>query len=163
MFIKKQNGTALVSALVLLVALTMVSIAGIQSSNVQLQISGNDEETVQAYEYAQSVVDAVIEQPSYFPVGSAAGYTLCMTAETGCNDTPISFTEPMFSGVNLQAKVTLVKVGTAPRMYNANDLESTTAAYFEVKGHYDETANTVKRGGRSDVVQGLVKVISAGQ
>lgn len=157
---QKQNGTALVTALVLLVALTMVSLAGIQSSSVQLQISGNDEETVLAYEYAQSVVDAVIENPAYFAVGAANGHTICLTAETGCNDTPITFSETMFSGVNLQAKVTLVKVGPAPRMYNASDLENTTAAYFDVKGRYDETGN---RGGKANIVQGMVKVISAGQ
>ena len=160
MRMKSQKGTALISALVLLVALTMISLAGIQSSSVQLQISGNDEETVVAYEYAQSVVDAVIENSSYFPVGAANGHTLCMTAETGCNDTPISFTETMFAGKTLQAKVTLVKVGPAPRMYNASDLENTTAAYFDVKGSYDETTNN---GGKAEVVQGLVKVISAGQ
>jgi hypothetical protein len=158
--LNKQHGTALVTALVLLVALTMVSLAGIQSSSVQLQISGNDEETIQAYEYAQSVVDAVIETPSYFGVGVANGYTICMTDETGCNDTPISLSEDMFTGKTLQAKVTLVKVGPAPRMYNANDLENTTAAYFDVKGRYDETGNN---GGKANIVQGMVKVISAGQ
>lgn len=155
-----QKGTALVTALVLLVALTMVSLAGIQSSSVQLQISGNDEETVQAYEYAQSVVDATIENPAYFSVGAANGHTICLAAEADCDDTPISFTETMFTGKNLQAKVTLVKVGPAPRMYNASDLENTTAAYFDVKGRYDETSN---QGGKANIVQGMVKVISAGQ
>ena len=158
--INTQHGTALITALVLLVALTMVSLAGIQSTSVQLQISGNDEETINAYEYAQSVVDAVIENQSNFSVGATNGYTICMSAETGCNDTPITLSETMFSSVNLQAKVTLVKVGPAPRMTNASDLENTTAAYFDVKGRYDETGN---QGGKANVVQGLVKVISAGQ
>ena len=155
-----QNGATLVTALVLMVALTMVALAGIQSSSVQLQISNNDEETIHAYEYAQSVVDAVIEDTDNFAVGTTNGYTICMSAETGCNATPITLSETMFSSVNLQAKVTLVKVGPAPRMTNASDLENTTAAYFDVKGRYDETGN---QGGKANVVQGLVKVISAGQ
>ena len=156
----KQGGTALITALVLMVALTMVALAGIQSSSVQLQISGNDEETVHAYEYAQSVVDAVLEDNDNFPVGSSDGYTICMSSEAGCNATSITLSESMFSGVNLQAKVTLVKVGSAPRMVNASDLENTTAAYFDIKGRYDETGN---RGGKANVVQGLVKVIATGQ
>jgi Tfp pilus assembly protein PilX len=157
---KKQKGAALITALVLLVALTLVALSGIQTSSVQLQISGNDEATVEAYEFAQSVVDAVIENSTNFVVGANIGYTTCMVAGPGCNATSINLTETMFSGVNLQAKVELLKIGQSPRLVNGNSMSQTNGAYFSIEGQYDETANN---RGKSDVVQGYVMIIPTGQ
>jgi Tfp pilus assembly protein PilX len=156
----KQKGVALVTALVLLVALTLVALSGIQSTSVQLQISGNDEATVEAYEYAQSVVDAVIENSTNFVVGADIGYTTCLNAGPGCNATSINLTETMFSGVNLQAKVELLKIGQSPRLVNGNSMSQTNGAYFSIEGQYDETANN---RGKSGVVQGYVMIIPTGQ
>lgn len=158
--IKQSSGTALITALVLLVALTLVALSGIQSTSVQLQISGNDEATVEAYEYAQSVVDAVIEKSTNFVVGANIGYTTCLNAGPGCNASSINLTETMFSGVNLQAKVELLKIGQSPRLVNGNSTSQTNGAYFSITGEYDETANS---RGKSEVVQGYVMIIPTGQ
>ena len=164
MYIQKRlthsSGAALITALVLLVALTLVALSGIQTSNVQLQISGNDEATVEAYEFAQSVVDAVIENSTNFVVGANIGHTTCMNAEPGCNATSINLTENMFTNVNIQAKVELLKIGQSPRLVNGNSTSQTNGAYFSVTGDYDETANS---RGKSEVVQGYVMIIPTGQ
>ena len=47
-----SKGAALVTSLVLLMALTMVSLSAIQTSAVQMQISGNDQATLEADQYA---------------------------------------------------------------------------------------------------------------
>lgn len=159
---KKESGTALITALVLLVALTMVALSGIQSTSVQLQISGNDEASVEAYEFSQSVVDAVIETSTNFVVGADAGYTTCLNAETGCDATTISLTPAMFAGVGVQAKVELLKIGQSPRLANGNSMSQTNGAYFNITGAYDETAAPKYRG-RSSVVQGYVMIIPTGQ
>jgi len=158
--IKKSSGTALITALVLLVALTLVALSGIQSTSVQLQISGNDEATVEAYEYAQSVVDAVIETSTNFVVGANNGYTNCLNAGAGCDASSINLTEAMFAGVGIQAKVELLKIGQSPRLVNGNSLTQTNGAYFSITGEYDETANN---RGKSEVVQGYVMIIPTGQ
>lgn len=158
--LQKEHGTALITALVLLVALTMIALSSAKSTSVQLIISGNDEVTVEAYEYAQSIVDAVTETPTNFKMGTSIGYTSCLKTETGCNNDAINFTEPMFSGLNLQAKVTFLKSGPAPRKHNASSASQTSGAYFDITGQYDMTAN--KRG-KANISQGYVLIVPTGQ
>lgn len=160
---KEQAGTALITALVLLVALTMVALSSMQSTSVQLQISGNDEASVEAYEYAQSVIDAVVENSTNFVVGSDTGYTVCMVAETGCDATTINLTESMFSGKNLQSKVSLLKIGQSPRLVNGNSMSQTNGAYFSISGKYDMTAPANGNRGKAEIVQGYVMIIPTGQ
>jgi hypothetical protein len=137
-----------------------VALAGVRSSSTQLTISGNDELTVEAYEYAQSLVDAVIETPVSFVMGTNAGYTSCMVTETGCDNTNLSLSETMFSGLNLQAKVTFLKSGPMPRKAKASSLDQTSGAYFDIYGKYDETANNKAK---AEIGQGMVIVIPTGQ
>lgn len=161
--IKKQSGTALITALVLLVALTMVALSSMQATSVQVQISGNDEASVEAYEYAQSVIDAVVETSTNFVVGADAGYTNCMVAETGCDATTLNLTQSMFSGKNLQAKVELLKIGQSPRLVNGNSMSQTNGAYFSISGKYDMTAPADGNRGKAEIVQGYVMIIPTGQ
>lgn len=158
----KNQGAALVTSLVLLMALTMLSLSAIQSTSVQLQISGNDEATIEADQYAQSVIDAVIETSTNFVVGTSNGYTVCAANESGCNATTIALTDPMFTNVGVtsttgvQAKVVLIKTSTAPRLGNtASSAAAFSGAYFSIHGRYNETANN---RGQSNVVQGFVMI-----
>jgi len=160
----KNRGAALITSLVLMMALTMVSLAAIQTTAMQVQISGNDEATFEADQYAQSVVDAVIETSTNFVIGASNGYTVCAASETGCDATSLTLNDPMFSSVNgginattgVQAKVTLVKTGTAPRMAkDASSADKFPAAYFKITGTYDEISNN---RGKSTVNQGFILV-----
>lgn len=157
-----DKGAALVTSLILLLALTMVALSAIQTSAVQVQISGNDESTLEANQYAQSVVDAVIETPVNFVVGASTGYTVCAASATGCDQTNITLGDTMFTKVGVsdttgvQAKVKLLKTGTAPRMGSkASSATAFSGAYFTVTGSYNEVANN---GGKSSVVQGFVMI-----
>jgi len=161
---QKNKGAALVTSLVLLLALTMVSLSAIQTSSVQVQISGNDAATLEADQYAQSVVDAVIEDPTNFVVGASSGFTVCAATASDCNQVSIPLKDTMFTslqgGVNdttgVQAKVKLVKTGTAPRLgAKASSATAFSGAYFAINGSYNETSND---GGRSRVVQGFVMI-----
>lgn len=152
-----NSGTALVTALVLLVALTIVSLSGMQATSMQIQISGNDEAAVEAYQYAQSVVDAVIEDNGNFVVGASDGYTLCASSEAGCDSVSITLGNSMFSGLGLQAKVELLKLSGAPRLSsNASSAAAFDGAYFKISGRYDETSNN---RGKANVVQGYLMII----
>jgi len=160
-----NKGAALVTSLILMLALTMVALSAIQTSAVQVQISGNDEDTLTANQYAQSVVDAVIETPVNFIVGASDGYTVCAATATGCDKVAVTLpTNSMFTKVNggvndttgVQAKVKLLKTGTAPRLgANASSAAAFSGAYFTITGSYNETSNN---GGKSSVVQGFVMV-----
>jgi len=157
----RQKGAALVTSLVMLMALTMISLAAMQTTAVQIQISGNDEATIEADQYAQSVVDAVIETSTNFVIGTTNGYTVCAAAETGCSAVNVKLNDPMFSSIinattGVQAKVELLKTGTAPRMAKyASSAANFSGAYFKITGRYNEIATNQ---GKSDVVQGFVMV-----
>ena len=157
---KKNKGTALVTGLVLLLALTVIALSGIQTSSVQLLISNNDETTVAAQEYAQSIIDAVIEKPSNFKVGASNGYTRCTSSET-CDDNTMTFTSSMFSSIGgVNARIELLKVSATPRMVNGNSANVTQGAYFSITGKYDNTSNA---GGKANIVQGYVMILPTGQ
>lgn len=159
--IDKQNqGTALITALVLLMALTIISMSGMHVTTSQLLLSSNDEATVTANEFAQSVIDEVIETPSAFVVGSSNGYTICTSSETGCNENSISLSSSMFSSTNVGARVELLKIAAAPRLLNGNSASITNGAYFKITGKYDDTGND---GGKSTIVQGFVMLLPTGQ
>lgn len=161
-----NKGAALVTSLILLLALTMVALSAIQTSAVQVQISGNDEDVLQANQFAQSIVDAVIETPVSFVVGASSGYTVCTANAPSCDKNSISFTDTMFSvtggysdtstNPGIEARVKLIKTGTAPRMGSkASSATAFSGAYFTVQGSYNEIANN---GGKASVVQGFVMI-----
>ncbi len=162
---QKHKGAALVTSLVLLLALTMISLSAIQTSAIQVQISGNDGSTLEANQYAQSVIDAVIETPTNFVVGASNGYTVCAATASGCDQVSIPLKDySMFTSIKggisdttgVQAKVKLVKTGTAPRLgAKASSATAFSGAYFAINGSYNETSND---GGRSSVVQGFVMI-----
>lgn len=152
----KQHGTALITSLVLLMALTMVSLAAMQSTTVQLQISGNDETTVDAFERAQSAVDALIDDGSYFVVGASTGYTVCTSGGTGCNANTIVMPGSMFASY-AEARVEYLQSSeTAPRMSNGSSGLRFGSATFSITGSYDATSGS---GGRAEVVQGYTILI----
>lgn len=158
------QGTALITSLVLLLALTIVALAGMHTTTAQLLISSNDEATIEAHEYAQSVIDEIIETPSVFDVGTSDGYTVCTSGETGCNDTSMTLSSSMFSGpvvgTGIKARIELLKVATAPRLYSGNSASVTQGAYFSISGKYDETSSGK---GKASIVQGYVILLPNGQ
>lgn len=158
------QGTALITSLVLLLAMTIVALAGIHTTTAQLLISGNDEATIEAHEYAQSVIDELIETPSVFDVGTSDGYTVCTGGESSCNDTSLTLSSSMFSGpvvgTGITARIELLKVATAPRLYSGNSASVTQGAYFSITGKYDETGSGK---GKASVVQGYVILLPNGQ
>lgn len=149
-----NKGAALVTSLVMLMALTVISIAAMSSSTVQLQVVGNDESNLDAFERAQSVVDAVIDQSGPFVAQGTSGYTTCYNI-TGCsNSTPIAFSNSFFSGTEVQAKVTLVSTNSANlRTANASSASGTMSILYTVTGYYDDTG---AGQGKAEVTQGYV-------
>lgn len=162
--VKYNQGAALVTSLVLLLALTMVALSAIQTTAVQVQISGNDEATMEADQYAQSVIDAVIENSTNFVVAGANGYTVCAAQESVCNAVNIPLSDPMFNTTNVkvdaangvQARVELVKTAIAPRLSShASSATAFNGAYFAITGSYDRTQ---EYRGKANVVQGFVMI-----
>lgn len=152
----KQRGATLVTSLVMLVALTIISVAAMSSTTSQLQIATNDEQMITAYEQAQSVVDAVMEQNGPFVILGDSGYTTCNTNVTGCDNYAITLSEPIFSSTNTQAKVELVNANyQMPRVAESSS-KYFQSTLFSVTGTYDETSSDQ---GKAEVVQGYVVLV----
>ena len=158
---KNNKGTALVTGLVLLLALTVIALSGIQMSSIQLLISSNDESAVASQEFAQSIIDEIIETPSNFKVGASNGYTRC-TSNDDCDDETLTLTSTMFTSSNadITGSIELLRVSATPRMAQGNSASITQGAYFSISGSYDNTDNY---GGKANVVQGYVMVLPTGQ
>lgn len=174
---QRNTGAALITSLVLLMALTMVALSAVQSTAVQVLISGNDENTLQAKQYAQSVVDTVMQNDTNnFVIGAKDGYTVCAVSDpsTTCDQTNLAIPGTMFGNIGIsatngvQARVKFLKNGTAPRL-NVNQASSASAfrgAYVAVTGSYDVSPNnstSVKPDGKATVVQGYVLILPKSQ
>lgn len=164
--IVKQRGAALFTALIILVVLTLVTLASLSTSMLELRMSTNEESRTVAFQSAQASIDNVInidyiarqpatvdETKQFFKITGATGYSQCTPNWSNggsCNTNAIVLTSPLdgtSSGSN-QIKVTRL---TDPVPTRNNKCAS--AATFRVDGVYDRSA---LGHGKSYLVQGYV-------
>lgn len=164
--LKQSNGAALVTALVLMVSLTMFALASMRGSTTQLTLSGNDEASVEAAERAQSIVDAVVDETSNFVVAGDEGYSVCTSNVSGCDKNTISLSGAPFSSSESDAvKARVVRLApesvSLPRGVAETSGDKFDSALFSIRGEFDESG--LNRG-KATVVQGyLMLVPKAGQ
>lgn len=77
--LRRQNGAALVLALVLLVVVTLIAVTSIRSTNQELRMSLNEETRANAFQYAQGLVDWILFTAGTTPVVGAVGDRLCVS------------------------------------------------------------------------------------
>ncbi|MGR8919700.1 MAG: pilus assembly PilX family protein [Gammaproteobacteria bacterium] len=89
-----QTGVALVISLVMLASLTLIAVAGVDSSSMGLRLARIVEEQANAFQTAQAAVDQVISDtdnlPMTGPLDTAASVTLTGTpfaADAGAGET----------------------------------------------------------------------------
>ena len=157
--LKHQQGAALITALILMMALTLYALASMSTTTTQLTISGNDESTVEAYERAQSIVDAVVEVDTNFKVTGGSGYSICTSNISGCDLTTITLSGIIFdiSGTRDKAKIERLVPENIPMPRAAESSgDKFETALFSVTGSYDNVANGT---GKAEVVQGYLLLI----
>ena len=72
---RRERGAILVIALVFLVAITLLTLSSMRSSNINLHMAQNEESRVAAIQAAQALSDAIIANPQSTPVVGSSGYT----------------------------------------------------------------------------------------
>ena len=75
--VSHQSGIVLFTALVFLIVVTMIGVASMRSSTLELRMSLNEESRVSAFQQAQALTDAIIFTPSTTPVVGGVGYRIC--------------------------------------------------------------------------------------
>ena len=159
----KQQGTALFTALIILVAVTIVSLASLGTSMLELKMSGNEESSTYAFEAAQAAIDEMVrDHQNNFPVVGAVGYKRCTTnAGISCDTFDIVLPDKKpFSAKENNTKIVIERVTEdrcPPRSRRiATSCKAMNAATFQVDATWDRSW---RGDGRSDLSQGFIVLV----
>jgi hypothetical protein len=105
----RQDGAALVVALLILIVITLLSLSAMRTGSLDVRMATNQQERIEAFQTAQAAVDGVLVYSSNFPVVGGAGYSVCTPNVTdGCNQSTVLL--PSQSPFNLAGVVNKVKI-----------------------------------------------------
>jgi Tfp pilus assembly protein PilX len=83
---RRQRGTTLVIALIMLVLLTLFAVSSLNTSRTNLKVVGNMQQRNEALNAAQQTIEAVISTPQFIANPANAVPTPCGAANTMCTD-----------------------------------------------------------------------------
>ncbi len=166
----RQKGVVLIVALVLLVAITLLSLAGMSTTTLELMMATNQQARVDAFQQAEAGIDALVAIPDNFPVTGAVGAERCTPdfedysnttyydegSEVVCGSFDISVPAG-FSLTYSRAAIERVppRLQPAPRFIETS-AEKLKVATFKIDSRYD--ARDI-RGGRAEHNQGLIVTV----
>ncbi len=155
---KTQSGAALITTLLILVVVTLASLAAIRSSRLELRMAGNTENRLQSFQAAQALSDAIYASPALVPVIGTTGFQFCTPTVAGCNqnniDIPGSLRPHIVAG-ELEAVVEQRGEGIVPRGLETS-ADKFGGVRFTVTTTFDRTDANL---GRSQVVQGMLVLV----
>lgn len=144
----RQSGVVLVVVLMMLIGITLISMAAVNTSVMELRMARNAEDTVNNFQTALSAVDFVISDTANLP-----------TVGPLMQPAPVTLTGSVFgvaSGDTLTASaVRIGECGLPPRMRAANSLMAYSAFDYEITADLDK--NSTGRG-QTGVVQGYLQI-----
>ena len=94
---KYQNGAILIISLLFLIAITLLTISSMGSSNIGLHMAQNEESRIVAEQGAQALADAIVSDPSTTRVVGESGYAYCTAGESGCNSGGLTVSDPILA------------------------------------------------------------------
>jgi hypothetical protein len=157
---------ALVIALVLLVAVMLLSVAGISTTTLELRMATNQQARVNAFQQAQSGIAATKEELDNFRATGAVGITFCSADfhdSRYYTENSISCGSPdliLPAGFDLSyARIAVRRLPPllqpAPRFIETS-VEKLKVATFKIDSRYDARD---RRGARSEHNQGLIVTV----
>lgn len=164
-----QRGAALFTALMFLIVLTLISLAAMRSSTLEMRMASNDEARLSAFQRTQAVIDATIGEPDNVQVIGSVGRRVCTGA--GADDTPDGATcdeygialasdayDADVADGTIKVAVTRLSPAEAPA---PRTLGTSAAAYsvanFKVDALFDGSDDGL---GRGRIVEGVMVLIS---
>ena len=154
---RAETGAALVTSLLMLVMITLASVAAMRSSRLELRMAGNTEAKLQSFQAVQALADAVYDDPQLVPVIGAPGFTVCTPTIGSCdrNDISLAGFNHHIAGGELTGVVVLLSEGAVPRGLETS-ADKFGAVRYRVTTTYDRTDQNL---GRSEVVQGMLVLV----
>jgi hypothetical protein len=164
---ERQRGVVLIVALVLLVAITLLSLAGISTTTLELMMATNQQARVDAFQQAEAGVDATSTKLDNFPVIGAIGVERCTPdfddsnkyyedGDVDCSTYDISLPsgyDLSYSRIRVERIPPLLQ--PAPRFIETS-AEKLKVATFKVDSRYDARGI---QGGRAEHNQGLIVTV----
>lgn len=161
----RQRGVVLVVALVLLVAVTLLSLAGISTTTLELKMATNQQARVNAFQQAEAGIDAVVTDLNNFPVTGTVGAERCTTdfdntskyydasGEVNCGSYDV-IVPGSFSLARSRMAIERMppRLQPAPRFVETS-AEKLKVATFKVDSRYDGRKVS---GGRAEHNQGVI-------
>ena len=143
-----QRGVVLIVVLMMLIGITLISMATVNTSVMELRMARNAEYGVNNFQTALSAVDFVISDPANLPkVGPLM------------QPTPVTLSGSVFAAsagdTVTAAAVRIDECGLPPRMRAANSLMAFSAFDYEITANLDKNASGA---GRTGVVQGFLQM-----
>lgn len=144
----RQQGTALIIALVILAAVTLLAITAVSTSVSEIKMAINEQNDMEAFQLAQSAVDAAVDSNNSF-----------LGILTVGDSNTIGFDEaPFIQGTDEYVAVTITRTGnclTPPRVRGASSLTAYSAFTFRVVGTVDKRAT---QQGAATVGEGVIQL-----
>jgi len=165
---RQQSGAALATALLILIVLTLLGLAAMRGSRLELKLSQNAESRVNARQSAQAIADGITQVEASLAISNGAGYRACYVPDGdeaqpdsvpfAC-DSP-SLAAPADDGLRphtyaLAQRETPEFLSTATLRGAGNSGRSYDYARFTVIGGYDHSSEGF---GAAEVVQGVLKL-----
>ncbi len=159
--IRRQSGVILVTSLVFLIAITLLAVASMRSSNIGLHMAQNEESRIVALQGAQALADAIVSDPNTTPVIGEPGFTTCTATEYNCDRNDLTMTNAIMaeytgSGI-ISARVERMfpALRPAPRGVESS-MDKFVAASFEVRSTYDRVSEGL---GKQTIVEGILVLV----
>ena len=144
----RQKGVALVVVLMMLIGITLISMASLNTSVMELRMARNTESSVNNFQTAISAVDFVISDPANLPT---VGPLMTPTSVT-LTGSPFAVS----TGDTVTASAIRVgECGLPPRMRSANSLMAYSAFDYEITADLDKNISGM---GQTGVVQGYLQM-----
>ena len=157
----KQQGAVLVITMLFLVAISLLAVSSMQSSNIGLYMAQNEESRIAAEQAAQALADAIVANPSATPVYGMQGYTACTAGQTGCDRYDLAIGDPVLEAAvasdHISARVERVgPIFRPPPRVVESSIDKFTTAGFRVTTTYDRMDEGL---GRQQVSQGVLVLV----
>lgn len=121
----RQRGAALVVGLILMLALTVLGISGMNSATLELTMAGNTESADDAFQAAETGIDIAIESRNWTtagptvipktPLGNGTYTTQAVTSNTACTIVPDRAFSAGVTGGVMAWHFDVRSTGTGPR------------------------------------------------
>ena len=158
---QKQQGAILVIALMFLVAITLITVSSMRSSNIGLHMAQNEESRLAAIQAAQALADVIVANPASTPVFGKSGFTACTAGQQGCDRDNLPVSDPTIAGevatYHLSARVerTGGEFQPPPRAVESS-IDKFTSASFRVITTFDRVDEGL---GRQQITEGVLVLV----